>query len=74
MPITFSRIRTSPGKPKPVTIKVLIDTGASKTIVKSQHTLKQKHSKDYEEKQTHFETTAGTFQTHAKAKIQFVLY
>ena len=73
MHITFSRIQTSPGKPKPVTIKILIDTGASKTIVKYQHTHKLKHSKDYEEKQTHFETTAGTFSTHAKAKIQFSL-
>ena len=35
MPITFGRIQTSPGKPKPATIKVLIDTGASKTIVKT---------------------------------------
>jgi predicted aspartyl protease len=73
MPITFSRIQTSLGKPKPVTIKVLIDTGASKTIVKSQHTHKLKHSKDYEEKQTYFQTTAGTFQTHAKTKIHFTL-
>jgi hypothetical protein len=73
MPITFARIRTSPGKPKPATLKVLIDTSASKTIVKYQHTCKLKHSKDYEEKQTHFETTVGTFSTHAKAKIQFSL-
>jgi Retroviral aspartyl protease len=51
----------------------LIDTGASKTIVKYQHTHKFKHSKDYEEKSTYFQTTAGTFQTHAKAKIQFSL-
>jgi predicted aspartyl protease len=73
MPITFGRIRTSPGKPKPVTIKILVDTGASKTIVKYQHTHKLKHSKDYEEKPTYFQTTVGMFQTHAKAKIQFTL-
>jgi hypothetical protein len=51
----------------------LIDTGASKTIVKYQHTHKLKHSKDYEEKQTYFQTTVGTILTHAKAKIQFSL-
>jgi predicted aspartyl protease len=73
MPITFSRIQTSPGKPKPVAIKVLIDTGTSKMIVKYQHTHKLKHTKDYEEKPTYFQTTAGMFQTHAKAKIQFTL-
>ena len=73
MPITFGRIQTSPGKPKPATIKILIDTGASKTIEKYQHTHKLKHSKDYEEKPTYFQTTVGAFLTHAKAKIQFSL-
>jgi predicted aspartyl protease len=71
MPITFGRIRTSMGKPKPATIKVLIDSGASKTIVTAHHVQKLR---SYEEKETRFQTTAGTFLTHAKAKIQFSLY
>jgi hypothetical protein len=36
MPITFGRIRTSMGRPKPATIKILIDFGASKTMVIAQ--------------------------------------
>jgi Retroviral aspartyl protease len=70
MPITFGRIRTSMGKPKPASIKVLINSGASKTIVTAQYVQKLR---SYEEKETHFQTTAGTFLTHAKAKIQFSL-
>ena len=70
MPITFGRIRTSMGKPKPATIKILVDTGSSKTIVTAQFVQKLR---SYEEKETHFQTTAGTFLTHAKPKIQFSL-
>ena len=52
------------GKPKPATIKILIDSGASKTLT----TIKfVKKSRINEEKETHFQTTAGTFLTHAKS-------
>lgn len=70
MPITFGRIRTSPGKPKPATIKILVDSGASTTIITAPFV---KKLRSYEEKESHFQTTAGTFCTHAKAKIQFSL-
>ena len=56
MPITFGRIQTSMGKPKPATIKILADTGASKTTVTARFVQKLR---SYEKQETHFQTTAS---------------
>ena len=70
MPFAFGSIQTSMGQPKPATIKLLVDTGAFKTIVTAQFVQKLR---SYEEKETYFQTTPGTFLTHAKNKIQISL-
>ena len=67
--MTFGRIRTSPGKPKPITIKILLDSGSSTTLAVAS-LAKKLRIKPIEKK---FETTAGIFVTHGKAKMQFIL-
>ena len=70
VPIVFARMRTRKGQPKPIWIRILLDSGASgciihKSLVKK---LKQKNSK-----KSSWNTAAGTFQTEGTAKIDFIL-
>ena len=70
MPISFGMIRTCLGKPEPVTVRILFDSGASKTLVKESFCTKL-HTK--ESTTTAWNTMAGTFHTNKTAKIQFAL-
>ena len=69
-PITFGRLRTRHGDPKPKTIKILLDTGASGSIVhySSVKKLRQKLNKT-----TEWGTAAGSFTTNKICKLQFTL-
>ena len=67
MPVTFGRIRTSLGKPKPKTIKILLDSGASKTLVIASLIQKLRVTPA----EARWSTMAGTFTTHGTTKIQF---
>lgn len=70
-PIAFATMRTRKGKPKPKILKVLLDSGASKSIISSKHTKKLKSIKDEERTWT---TACGTFTTNSKCKLEFSLY
>eukprot|EP00955_Chlamydomonas_euryale_P007254 76824-Chlamydomonas_euryale.AAC.1 len=54
--------------PKAVTIKALVDTGGSATLVKSSLVKKLKSKK---EKKTVWSTPGGTMNTSKKCKVQF---
>ena len=69
-PITFGKVRTRLGKPKPVTVKILFDTGASATIGQYDAL---KHLWLRKETDTEWTTAAGTMITDLKTKLQFKL-
>lgn len=69
-PITFGKVRTHLGKPKPVTIKILFDTGASATIGQYE-ALKNLRLK--REAGTEWTTAAGNMTTDLRTKLQFKL-
>ena len=66
----FARIRTRHGDPKPKTLKVLLDTGASSTIINEKHVRKLRQKND---SNTQWGTAAGTFTTTKTCKTQFSL-
>ena len=70
MPISFGMIRTCLSKPEPVTVRILFDSGASKTLVKESFCTKLRTK---ESTTTAWNTMAGTFHTNKTAKIQFAL-
>jgi len=63
-------LRTSLGKPTPVTIRILFDSGASSTIVYKELVKKLRIKKD---RTTEWQTAIGKFETNEKAKVQFIL-
>ncbi len=69
--IVFARLRTSLGKPQPKTIKVLLDSGASETIIKQELVSKLCHRKLNQS--IKWTTAAGPIATNATCKIQFTL-
>ena len=71
-PITFVRFNTSRGKMKPITIRALLDSGASETLVCSQYATKLK-LKTSSANTTTWSTPAGTLSTSTTAKAQFTL-
>ena len=70
VPIVWVTLNTSLGKPKPIRLKALCDSGASSTIIK--HTavsnLRIRHDKS-----TTWNTAAGHMTTTGRCKIQFIL-
>lgn len=70
-PIVFIRFNTRLGKAKPITLKALLDSGASATLVASKHTknLRQKKS----DKKTVWTTPAGELETTYKTRAQFTI-
>ena len=71
-PIAFIRFNTSRGKMKPVTIRALLDSGASETLVCTKHTKKLK-LKTNTGKKTSWSTPGGTLSTSQMAKAQFTI-
>ena len=70
-PIVFARVRTKLGKhPKIKTIKALLDSGSSSTLISQQYAKKLRLRT---ENKTKWKTTAGEFTTSFKTKIEFSL-
>ena len=70
MPLTFAQLNTSLGKPKPITIQVLLDSGGSRTVIWSSLATKLRKKKITP---TSWSTMAGNVTTAKLAKIQFSL-
>ena len=66
-PIAFIRFNTRVGKPKPVMLKALLDSGASETLVHEKFTTKLKKKKS----STGWNTPGGHMTTDQKVKSQF---
>ena len=70
-PIVFLRFNTkTKGEAKIVTLKALLDTGASATLVASKHVSKLKLN---DNTTTTWKTTGGNFLTGKTAKVQFTI-
>ena len=71
-PIAFVRFNTrAAGRPKPVTLKALLDSGGSGTLVSRRYADKLKLKKS--SKETVWTTPAGALQTTVHAKAQFYI-
>mgnify|MGYP000411856084 FL=1 len=70
-PIAFVRFNTKLGKPKPITIKVLLDSGASESVIREEHCKNLRVKKD--SKKTSWATPGGTLTTSKVAKAEFTL-
>ena len=70
VPITFAQLSTTLGKPTPVSIKVLMDSGGSGTVLCKSFAKKAHKKKTGTVKWT---TMAGDVSTSEKAKIEFSL-
>jgi hypothetical protein len=70
VPILFARIRTRLGKPKPQTIRILLDSGASASIfnIKYLNKLRLKRNQT-----TTWTTAAGNFTTSRTTEVQFTM-
>ena len=71
-PIAFVRFNTSLGKPKPVTIKALLDSGASATIANEKFAKKSRIKNDAGSS-TVWSTPAGDMRTNRKVRAQFTM-
>jgi len=71
-PITFVRFNTSLGKPKPVTIKALLDSGGSKSLV-TEKFVKKLRLKKSSNSSTVSTTPGGEMRTNQKVKAQFTM-
>ena len=70
-PMTFVRFNTSLGKPKPVTVKCLLDSGASGSLIKSKFTKKLRKKKS--SSSTVWTTPAGPMTTTSTVKGLFTI-
>jgi hypothetical protein len=70
VPILFARICTSMGKPKPRTIRILLDSGASASIFKLKYLTKLRLKCN---ETTMWTTAAGNFTTSRISKVQFTM-
>ena len=72
VPIVFGLLKERIGKVKKVpVIKILIDSGASSTLIKEQYATKLRVSSNT--KPTKWKTTAGVFTTTKQVNVQFIL-
>ena len=68
--MTFGQINPRLGTPKPVYVKILLDSGASGTLITAKWAKKLRQTKA---KSVQWNTTAGTFVTSSRTKLQFKL-
>jgi gag-polyprotein putative aspartyl protease len=71
-PLAFVRFNTSLGKPKPVTIKALLDSGASESLISKKY-LSKLHVKSLKKKGTVWSTPGGDLHTNSQVKGQFTI-
>jgi Aspartyl protease len=71
-PLAFVRFKTSLGKPKPVTIKALLDSGASESIISKKYMSKLR-VKSSKKKGTVWSTPGGDLHTNSRVKGQFTI-
>ena len=71
-PIVYVRFNTSLGKPKPVTLKALLDSGGSGSLVTSEYAKKLRLKKS-SNSQTVWTTPGGALQTTTKCQAQFTI-
>ena len=71
-PVTLVRLNTRRGKSKPRTLRALLDSGGSSTMV-SEEFVKKLKLKPIHGKTTVWKTPAGELRTTAKVKAQFML-
>ena len=72
-PVAFVRLNTRRGKAKPTTIKALLDSGASETLVCKKYTKNLKVSKVQKGNQTQWSTPGGSLTTNEMVKCQFTM-
>ena len=72
-PLAFVRLNTRKGKPKPVTIRALLDSGGAGTLVSERYVAKLLTSKKSNTQPTVWQTPAGPVSTNRKVKVQFTL-
>ena len=70
-PMTFVRFNTSLGKPKPVTVRALLDSGASESLINAKFTKKLRKKKTASS--TVWSTPGGDLTTSSKVKAQFTM-
>ena len=70
IPYTTATVNTSLGKPRPVNVRVLLDSGGSATIMRKSLAKKLRIKRD---KKTTWATLAGSVSTATVAKVQFKL-
>ena len=71
-PISFVRFNTRVGKPKPVTIKALLDSGGGGTLISKRFTSKLK-LRQKKSNEVVWTTPGGNMTTNATVKTQFTL-
>lgn len=71
-PLAFVRFNTRLGKPEPVTIRALLDSGASESLINKKH-VKHLRVKKTSKSSTVWSTPAGDMQTSQKVKAQFTI-
>ena len=71
-PMAFVRLNTSLGKPSPTTVRALLDSGASESLVTAKH-VKKLRVKDAKATTTVWTTPAGEMKTRSKVKAQFTM-
>ena len=71
-PMAFVRLNTSLGKPSPVTIRALLDSGASESLVTAKY-VKKLRVKDAKASTTVWTTPAGEMKTRSKVKAKFTI-
>ena len=71
-PMAFVRLNTSLGKPSPVTIRALLDSGASESLVTAKY-VKKLRVKQAQTSTTVWTTPAGEMTTRNKVKAQFTI-
>ncbi len=71
-PVAYVRFNTSLGKPKPVTLTALLDSGAAETLICKKH-VKKLRLKQSQNASSTWTTPAGPMRTNSRVKSTFTL-